>query len=83
LTIEQAFLARICQDAKDAGAITLLGEFIPSKKNHPVKDFYSQHGFTLKSDDGGHQLWEYELASFKVKTPPWITTTGDKVDHDR
>lgn len=77
LTIEQAFLARICQDAKDADAMTLLGEFIPSKKNHPVKDFYSQEGFTLKSDDGGHQLWEYDLASSKVKTPPWITTTGD------
>lgn len=82
LTIEQAFLARLCQDGLEAGAMTLLGEFIPSKKNHPVKDFYSQNGFTLKSDDGGHQCWEYELASFKVKSPPWITMTGDKLNHD-
>ena len=83
LTVEQAFLARICEDALDAGVTTLLGEFIPSKKNHPVKDFYCQNGFTLQSDDGGHQIWEYELASSKVKTPPWITLTENKLGHDR
>ena len=83
LTIEQAFLAIICRDALDAGITTLLGEFIPSKKNHPVKDFYSQNGFTRQSDAEGHQIWEYELASSKVKTPPWITMIGDKVGHDR
>jgi FkbH-like protein len=78
LTIEQAFLARLCQDALEASALTLLGEFIPSKKNHPAKDFYFQSGFSLQSDTGGHQIWEYQLATFKVKTPPWITVTGDK-----
>jgi FkbH-like protein len=83
LTIEQAFLAIICRDALAAGVTTLLGEFIPSKKNHPVKDFYSQSGFTRQSDAEGYQIWECELASSKVKTPPWITMIGDKVGHDR
>jgi FkbH-like protein len=77
LTVEQAFLVRLCQDARDQGLTTVVGEFIPSKKNHPAKDFYAQHGFTLKSDDEGHQLWVCELASFTTKTPPWITTTAE------
>jgi len=76
LSVETAFLQRIYQDARHAEIKTLVGEFLPTKKNRPVEDFYSQHGFSLIDKAEGHQLWGLDVTVAKIEKPDWITTTG-------
>jgi FkbH-like protein len=43
--IEQSMLARAAELARERGATTLVGEFIPTKKNKPAEGFYERAGF--------------------------------------
>jgi FkbH-like protein len=74
LGVETAFLARICSDAAREQAGWLVGEYVQTKKNQPVKHFYEQHGFSLSSDDNGQQEWKLDLAANPVQKPAWIAT---------
>ena len=76
LSVETAFLQRIYQDARHAEIKTLVGEFLPTKKNRPVEDFYSQHGFSLIDKAEGHQLCGLDVTFAIIEKPDWITTTG-------
>ena len=51
--VEDALLAYIMEQARSGGAKTLVGEFIPTKKNAPAKDFYRTRNFTLASTKYG------------------------------
>jgi FkbH-like protein len=59
--VEDALLAYIMDQARKGGAKTLVGEFIPTKKNAPTKDFYRTRGFTQTSVKDGVEIWEYGL----------------------
>ncbi len=60
--VEDTLLAYIIEQAGKDGARFLTGEFIPTKKNVPAKDFFSKHGFTkVSSDANGSELWDYNL----------------------
>ena len=59
--VEDALLAYIMDQARKGGAKTLVGEFIPTKKNAPAKDFYRTRGFTQTSVKDGVEIWEYGL----------------------
>ncbi|MBP3469975.1 MAG: HAD family hydrolase, partial [Lachnospiraceae bacterium] len=43
------------------GIQKILGEYIPTKKNMPVKDLYEGLGFVLREEQEGHQIWEYRI----------------------
>ena len=60
--VEDALLAYIMDQARGAGANALVGEFIPTKKNAPAKDFYKTRGFTQTSTKDGKEVWEYGLS---------------------
>ena len=77
LTIEQAFMARLVHDARKGGAETLIGEFIPTKKNVPVRELYRKLGFHLVSEIDEHQLWSLALKKAGEGVPSWITMAGD------
>lgn len=53
--------------AKYAGKQKLIGEFIPTAKNAPVKELYERLGFEKASDVEGHKIYEMMLADFKKK----------------
>lgn len=79
LGIETAFLARICAEAVQAGVRNMIGEFMPTKKNQPVKELYAQHGFVLlKEANDGRQEWALALPQTTVATPTWIATGWGK-----
>jgi len=78
LGVETAFLERICSDAASGRAVWLIGEYVQTKKNQPVKEFYGQHGFSLLSDDNGRQEWRLEVAAKPIKKPTWIATVSGK-----
>jgi FkbH-like protein len=72
LGVETAFLERICSDAVRERAVRLIGEYVQTKKNQPVKEFYAQHGFSLLKDEGGRQEWTLLVAATPIKKPLWI-----------
>lgn len=55
-------LAAYCRDKQK-----LIGEFIPTAKNAPVKDLYDRLGFKLVSDDDGHKTYELDISGYKKK----------------
>ena len=45
----------------------LLGEFIPTAKNVPVRDLYDRLGFEKTAEDGGHKHYALSLADYRKK----------------
>lgn len=70
-TIETAFLAFLVDCAQAQGARYLVGEFLPTVKNMPVRDFYKQHGFASHDTDG--HWWHYDLRAGRLSIPDYIT----------
>ena len=71
-TIETAFLSFLAGRARQHGARTLQGWFIPTKKNAPAADFYSKHGFSVVEERDGATLWALDLARHAVACPDWV-----------
>ena len=72
-TVEDAFLAYLANEAREAGAHTLRGLYIPSAKNAQVATFYCDRGFELEQDDWGEaQFWRLSLSDSSLSIPPWI-----------
>ena len=72
-TIETAFLAILASEAAKSGATRLAGWFVPTKKNAPSIDFYSQHGFSRMREKDGASYWELNLNAQPLAVPAWIT----------
>jgi FkbH-like protein len=70
--IETAFLAKIVEDAKERRISTLVGEYIPTKKNAPVKSFYANHGFEEFEQEGDIHRWKLDLTKSNVEMPEWL-----------
>lgn len=64
--VEEAVLAYVAKAAKSAGARTLRGFYVPTKKNALVATHYEKLGFQLVSrDDTGATVWDLDLASYR------------------
>jgi len=70
--VETAFLAKIVEDARKSGVSTIVGEYIPTQKNAPVKNFYSNHGFEEFQQKGDLSKWRLDLTLSTVKMPEWL-----------
>jgi FkbH-like protein len=72
--VETALVSALAAAARAAGAVTLRGEFIPTAKNAPARDFYPQHGFSRVADSAdGAQEWQLDLRTGDVPAPDWLT----------
>jgi FkbH-like protein len=67
-TVETAMLNYIIDDAKKSGIHDLIGEYIPTKKNVPCKNFYMDHDFL----DMNKGTWGISIETYKQKQLPWI-----------
>jgi FkbH-like protein len=80
--IETALLAHIGANAIRTGAKKLVGEFIPTKKNAPCADFYSDHGFALDSSlnntQAGSIFYQLDLTTSAPTSPQWLTLEGNE-----
>mgnify|MGYP001052224790 CR=1 FL=1 len=70
--VETAFLAKIVADARKKGISTIVGDYIPTQKNAPVKGFYSDHGFEKFQQEGDLSRWRLDLTRSTVKMPEWL-----------
>jgi FkbH-like protein len=71
-TVETAFLSYIIEEAKNANIKRIIGKYIPTKKNPPVKELYKDHGFELVKEDGGTTIWKLDIEKSSIKSPDWI-----------
>ena len=71
-TLETALLSFICQRARERGARTIIGKFLPTKKNAPAADFYLRHGFSTATQDDGGCSYKLDLSTGDVVCPEWI-----------
>jgi FkbH-like protein len=60
--IERLFLAHILSCAKESRAEKIIGEFIPTAKNIPARDFYRSNEFKLQDEKNELQIWEYPVS---------------------
>ncbi|MCD6401333.1 MAG: HAD family hydrolase [Anaerolineales bacterium] len=67
-TIEQSIAAFISEFAREKGATTLVGEFIPTAKNQPANDFYKSLNFT----DAGNARFILDLQQQRIEYSPYI-----------
>jgi len=72
-TVETAFLSHIAGEARRRGNSLLTGQFLPTAKNVPAKDFYRSHEFSAKSEHPDGSEWEFDLSKPGPSCPPWIT----------
>ncbi|MFX0170636.1 MAG: HAD-IIIC family phosphatase [Candidatus Hodarchaeota archaeon] len=71
--IETVFLYKVIKDAQRDKVRNIEAEFIPTKKNVLVKDFYQQHNFKLieKKDDGCTR-WKLDVLNVNVPYPEYL-----------
>lgn len=66
--IENAFMSFIYNKAKEYNIKKLIGEYIPTKKNKPVKDFYTNLGFLR--DEANYYL--FDIDNNEILCPSYI-----------
>jgi len=59
--IERVLMAYVISEARKSGAKKIIGEYIPTKKNLPAKDFFQENHFRPISQDSNKELWEFDL----------------------
>jgi FkbH-like protein len=61
--VEERILAKACDLFREHGKSRIVGEFIPTRKNQQVANFYDGHGFSMLSGDAdGRKLYERIIA---------------------
>jgi FkbH-like protein len=72
--VEHAFMSFLLERARAMGCTTATGDYLPTKKNSMVKDFYPEMGFTVAESlpDGGVR-YTLDLRSGDVAWPDVIT----------
>ena len=71
-TVENAFLGYAAYMLKQRGTEELIGEYIPTKKNTVVANFYRDLGFKPVVDSQGNTSWLLFLADKQIPIPDWI-----------
>lgn len=64
--IEDKFLEEICSLVNKKGMKTVVGKYIPTKKNQQVKTFYERNGF-IKNREVAENIFSYEFQLKNMK----------------
>lgn len=75
--VEETLIAYILEKAEENNADTLIGEFIPTKKNKPAMEFFKNNNFELKSKKDEIEVWEYDVSK-GYDFPEFINLIKDK-----
>jgi FkbH-like protein len=63
--VEHAFLHRVVDRAESRAVKTLTGEYIPTRKNEQVSEFFVKKGFNIVGDKDGERRYEIYPASYE------------------
>ena len=68
--VELALMREIVNTLREKGAKKIRAKFIPTPKNAPAKEFFSECGFVLGSESGEEKNYILEIGSEKIKHFP-------------
>jgi predicted enzyme involved in methoxymalonyl-ACP biosynthesis len=69
--VEEALLQHLVREARSAGAIELIGRYIPTARNGLVRDHYEKLGFTKTGGEaGGETIWRLAIGEYADKELP-------------
>jgi len=71
--VEKALLGAVCQQATEAGAASIRGEFLRTAKNAQTENFYESCGFTAVEKNIDRGVWQLTLSASTNLIPRWIT----------
>ncbi len=61
--VERAFLGALIEDLKRRGVRRVSGDYIPTRKNAMVKDFYASCGWQSAGADGERTSWTFDVTA--------------------
>jgi FkbH-like protein len=70
--IEEAFMNFICEEAKKAAIQTLVGRYMPTKKNGMAKDFYKRLRFKQVSTSKQETVYQFPLKNHCIPLPSYV-----------
>ena len=76
--LEFALFDYLISQSKNKGISTICGNYIKSKKNFIVKDFYKTLGFNKVKSNKMKGKWEYKITNKYVKKNKIIKITYEK-----
>ena len=76
-TLETAILHFLEERAFGRGAAFIRGEYIPTAKNGPCRDFYGRHEFTGAAGEDATEVWTKPIRQTRTACPEWITIRGE------
>ncbi|MEO8751360.1 MAG: hypothetical protein ABI624_01650, partial [Casimicrobiaceae bacterium] len=72
-TVETAMLAHVFDEARRRGARSVRGKIVPTAKNVPIRELFSDHGFTRTGEDAdGTSHWQREVGDQGIAWPAWF-----------
>ena len=76
--IETAFLTKILRLAHGENVFVVEGDYIPTKKNGLVKDFYVNHNFTKIAENlDGSSTWQINTTDLSLDYPSFLKIVED------
>ena len=73
--VETSILSFLVERARARQLRQVQGWFLPTKKNAPARDCYSEHHMKALAEQDGGTLWALDLATQDITCPPWIRLT--------
>jgi FkbH-like protein len=70
--IESVMITVLAERARELGAVTLIGEYLPSERNAQVADLYDRLGFTPSESVGEASRWEWSLPAGDPDRPDFV-----------
>ena len=74
-TVEAALLAWLLRETAARGAVEVIGERVPTRKNHQTADLFERFGFEAAGEMDGVLRWRRAAAAPPPDYPPWFTLT--------
>jgi FkbH-like protein len=73
--IEQTLLSFLTRRARALGCDVLVGEYLPTERNHVVEDLYPRLGFEPCPEGGAGARYRLDLSRATVETPDFMVVT--------
>lgn len=79
--LEDFMLSVLLSAAQERGAVEVLAEYVPTEKNHLVRDLYPRLGFTTTSENG--YRYAVNAAERPLPSCPFIRSRDDEIRGER
>ena len=77
-TLEHSLFYTFLKEAKNRGIKTVIGKYLPTKKNHIVSGLYEEIGFNFIKESDGIKIFKMDIQNLEIPTNSNITIEGRK-----